>query len=100
VLKTLLVFAALATLAVTLALLSPQAAHAAPPSQACWGQASAVFAQMGQMGEHASSFETPRLGLRNLARSLYEAGMIEDDSMAALGAFVAAAEGLEIDACA
>jgi hypothetical protein len=68
---------------------------------ACWGQASAVYARMGEMGEHSSSEElgTPRVGLRNLARQLYEAGLIEDDSMAALGAFVAEAEGLEIDAC-
>ncbi len=66
---------------------------------ACWGQASAVFAQMGEMGEHSSSYPTPRLGLRNLARLLYEAGVIEDDTMQALGAFVAAALGLSIEAC-
>lgn len=67
--------------------------------QACWGQATRVFAALGVMGEHASSYETPRLGLRNLARSLYEAGLLADDSMQALGAFVAAAEELSIDAC-
>ncbi len=70
-----------------------------PNEQACWGQASAVFAQMGEMGEHSSSFDTPRVGLRNLARMLYERGDIEDDTMQALGAFVAAALGLSIDAC-
>jgi hypothetical protein len=74
-------------------------ALAAPNERACWGQASAVFAQMGLMGEHSSSFPTPRLGLRNLARLLYEAGDIEEDSMAALGAFVADALGLSIEAC-
>lgn len=68
-------------------------------SNACWGQASKVFAQMGQMGEHASQEETPRLGLRNLARALADAGVIPDDSMASLGAFVASALGLSIDAC-
>jgi len=68
-------------------------------ASACWGQASAVFAQMGEMGEHASQQPTPRLGLRNLARALYEAGVIADDSMASLGAFVADALGLSIDAC-
>jgi hypothetical protein len=67
--------------------------------QACWGQASRVFAQMGLMGEHASSFDTPRVGLRNLARELHAAGLISDDSMAALGAFVAASLGLTIEAC-
>lgn len=70
-----------------------------PNHNACWGQASAVFAQMGEMGEHSSSFDTPRVGLRNLARMLYERGDIEDDTMQALGAFVAAALGLSIDAC-
>lgn len=72
---------------------------AAPSSNACWGQASKVFAQMGVMGEHSSSFDSPRLGLRNLARSLHASGDIPDDSMQALGAFVADALELEIDAC-
>jgi hypothetical protein len=68
-------------------------------TQACWGQATQVFARMGEMGEHASQFPTPRLGLRNLARQLADAGVLHDDSMQALGAFVAAALGLSIDAC-
>jgi hypothetical protein len=54
---------------------------------------------MGLMGEHASQEPTPRLGLRNLARALAELGVIPDDSMSALGAFVAGELGLEIDAC-
>jgi hypothetical protein len=75
------------------------AAQAAPSDEACWGQASAVFAQTGEMGEHASQQETPRLGLRNLARALDDAGIIPDDSMQSLGAFVADALGLSIEAC-
>lgn len=71
-------------------------AQAAP---ACWGQASAVFAQTGQMGTHSSSQANPRLGLRNLARALAEAGVLPDDSMESLGAFVATELGLSIDAC-
>lgn len=51
------------------------------------------------MGEHASQQETPRLGLRNLARALDEAGVIPDDSMQSLGAFVADQLGLSIEAC-
>jgi hypothetical protein len=78
---------------------APLAAQAAPADGACWGQATKVFAQMGVMGEHARGFETPRLGLRNLARALYEQDVIEADSMQALGAFVASALGLNIDAC-
>lgn len=68
---------------------------------ACWGQASAVFAQTGEMGEHASEATAPgaRLGLRNLARYLYAEGVIADDSMQALGQFVANELGLTIDAC-
>lgn len=66
---------------------------------ACWGQATAVFAQTGEMGEHASQQPTPRQGLRNLARALYDAGIIADDSMATLGQFVANELGLSIDAC-
>jgi hypothetical protein len=75
----------------------PAQAHANP--NACWGQASSVFAQMGVMGEHSSSFETPRLGLRNLARALYADGTLEDDSMRSLGIFVSSALGLSIEAC-
>lgn len=74
-------------------------AFAAPDQDACWGQATKVFAQMGAMGEHASSEPTPRDGLRNLARMLADEGVIPDDSMQSLGAFVAEALGLEIDAC-
>lgn len=71
----------------------------AADDNACWGQATAVFASTGEMGEHASQQPTPRMGLHNLAVALYEAGVIADDSMAALGAFVAEASGLSIDAC-
>jgi hypothetical protein len=71
----------------------------AQSSQACWGQATKVFAQTGAMGEHASQQPTPRLGLRNLARSLYEQGVLPDDSIQALGAFVATELGLSIEAC-
>ena len=74
-------------------------ANGAAPPQACWGQASAVFAQTGVMGEHSSQQANPRLGLRNLARALYEAGIIPDDSMTSLGIFVTNDLGLSIDAC-
>lgn len=74
-------------------------ASAAPSGNACWGQATKVFARTGAMGEHSSQFETPRLGLRNLARALYDQGVLENDSMQALGAFVAAELGLSISAC-
>lgn len=71
----------------------------AAPRASCWGQASAVFARMGEMGEHSSQQGQPRLGLRNLARALAEDGVIPDDSMASLGQFVANVLGLSIEAC-
>lgn len=74
-------------------------AQAGPSDKACWGQATKVFARTGQMGEHASQQANPRLGLRNLARALYDAGVIPDDSMQSLGVFVADELGLSIDAC-
>lgn len=77
----------------------PAAGHLAASENACWGQATRVFARMGEMGEHASQEETPRLGLRNLARALYAQGVIADDSMQALGRFVSDVLGLSIDAC-
>ncbi len=68
-------------------------------ASACWGQATQVFAQMGAMGAHASEQPTPRLGLANLARALYDDGVIAEPTMQALGTFVAAALGLSIEAC-
>ena len=35
-------------------LLVSSVAQAAPSDKACWGQATKVFARMGEMGEHAS----------------------------------------------
>lgn len=73
---------------------------AAPTNaNACFGQASAVFAQTGEMGAHASQQATPRLGLANLADALADAGIIADGSMASLGQFVANELGLSIEAC-
>ena len=74
-------------------------AQAVNQDNACWGQASAVFAQTGQMGIHASQEPTPRLGLHNLAHALYEAGVIPDDSIQSLGVFVAGELGLSVEAC-
>ena len=63
--------------------------------QACWGQATKVFAKTGAMGFHASNQSNPRLGLANLAVALYDAGLIEAPTMQALGAFVSE----DISAC-
>ena len=97
--KTLLFLLALTLMLTLLFSVFAGAAGAAPSSQACWGQATKVFAQTGEMGEHSSQQSNPRLGLRNLARALTDAGVIADDSMQALGVFVATELGLSIDAC-
>lgn len=79
--------------------LAPDGASLAAAEQACWGQATKVFAQMGAMGEHSAQQETPRAGLANLARALYELGVIPEPTMQALGVFVATELGLSIEAC-
>jgi hypothetical protein len=88
-------------LLVSMLLVSTVAQADTGQENACWGQASAVFARFDEegMGDHSSTQETPRLGLRNLARALADAGVIPDDSMQSLGVFVATAEGLSIEAC-
>jgi hypothetical protein len=87
------------TLAATLGVAPLTAAAATPNSQACWGQATKVFAATGELGQHASSEPTPREGLANLARSLFDQGVIPAPTLQALGAFVTAQLGLSIDAC-
>lgn len=89
----------IASFTILILLLSATPVLAEADDSACWGQATAVYAQTGVMGEHASEQTTPRIGLRNLARSLYEIGAIAEPTMEALGQFVASAEGLSIDAC-
>lgn len=91
--KTMIAFSALALT------ISPGFFSAQARSASCWGQATAVYAAMGLMGPHASEQSNPRAGLRNLARLLYDLGIIDDDTMAALGAYVAEELGLSIDAC-
>ncbi len=86
-------------MALTLTAVPAGTADAAPSDQACWGQATKVFAATGVMGSHASSQDNPRLGLRNLARLLFDQGVIEDDTLQALGAFVAGELGLDVSAC-
>ena len=67
--------------------------------QACWGEATQALAQLGEMGYHASQQSNPRLGLRNVARLLYDLGLLADDSLQSLGAFLSSALGLNIDSC-
>ena len=91
--------AAALTAAATLGVGQLTASAATPNDHACWGQATRVFAATGELGQHASSEPTPRLGLANLARALFAEGVIPAPTMQALGAFVSAQLGLSIDAC-
>ena len=91
--------AAALTAAATLGVAPLAASAAGANDHACWGQATRVFAATGELGQHASSEPTPRLGLANLARALFDQGVIPAPTMQALGAFVAAQLGLSIDAC-
>jgi hypothetical protein len=93
-----IVFALLVMALVLTAVAVPATVQAAN-DKACWGQATKVFAKTGEMGKHASEQPTPRLGLKNLAKALADAGIIPDDSMASLGVFVATDLGLSIEAC-
>jgi len=97
--KSLKLICSLATAPILLLQVSTTVFADASQAQACWGQATKVFAMTGEMGEHASDQPTPRLGLRNLAVALYEDGILTDDSIQSLGQFVATELGLSIDAC-
>lgn len=69
-------------------------------SNACWGQATAVFAQMGKMGMHASQEATPRAGLANLASALYKDGVLDAPTIQALGAWLVSIDpDLTVEAC-
>src|SRR5215472_12898430 len=91
--------AAALTAAVTLCVAPLTASAATPNDNACWGQATKVFAATGELGQHASLEPTPRLGLANLAQALFDQGVIPAPTMQALGAFVSAQLGLSIEAC-
>ena len=74
-------------------------ALSARSDRACWGEATEALARLGQMGYHASHQDNPRLGLANVARLLYDLGVLPDDSIQALGAFLSSALGLSIESC-
>lgn len=78
----------------------PATTQAAYDEQACWGQATKVFAMTGEMGKHASQQPTPRAGLKNLANALYANGDIDEPTLQALAAYVLAADPtLSLEPC-
>jgi len=71
--------------AIVVAAAFPASAMAAQPNNpSCWGAASADLAQSGAMGQHASSFDEPRLGIGNVA-SIFTGTHQPGDLAAALG---------------
>ena len=69
-------------------------------TDACWGQATATFAQMGEMGTHASQQAEPRAGLANLAVLLYNDGVLDAPTMQALGAYLVSIDpDLTVESC-
>jgi hypothetical protein len=48
-------------------MLVPIAEAGVPTNPNCFGLSAARFGQAGTMGEHSSSFGTPRLGIGNVA---------------------------------
>lgn len=70
-------------------------------TQDCWGQATAAFARMGEMGPHASQQTEPRDGLTNLARDLYyEEGVLDAPTIQALAAYLVSVDpDLTVEAC-
>jgi hypothetical protein len=47
--------------------LAPAAAGGVPTNPNCFGLSAAQFGEAGIMGEHSSSFDSPRLGIGNVA---------------------------------
>jgi hypothetical protein len=93
------VIAVLALLLILLLVLAT--APATAYTNACWGQATAAFAQTGEMGEHASQQTNPRVGLANLARYLYYVeGVLDAPTLQALGAYLVSIDpDLTVEAC-
>jgi hypothetical protein len=72
----------------------PAAAQASPDGTNCWGVVSSQAARSsGGLGEHASSFDEPRLGIGNVARLFGLAGPGE------LGSFLASVDGDPATSC-
>jgi hypothetical protein len=69
-------------------------------TQACWGQATAAFAQMDEMGLHSSQEPTPRNRLAIHASYLYDEGVLDASTLQALGAFLVSIDpDLIVEAC-
>jgi hypothetical protein len=79
-------FAAIVILVIATTAFPAVALAAQPTNPSCWGAATRDFAQSapGALGEHASSFDSPRLGIGNVAY-LFTGTHQPGDLAAALG---------------
>lgn len=95
--KTLGVF--MLAVIVTLAAAQPVLADK-PANPNCWGVVSSQRAVAeGDIGEHASSQEEPRLGLGNFARLLYDLGLSAGPHISDAATVAADLDGLESTQC-
>jgi len=49
---------------------APFAGAATPTNPNCFGKGASQLGQAGEMGEHSSSFDEPRLGIGNVAEAV------------------------------
>ena len=89
----------IASAALAMAAVAPAAA-AAPANPNCWGVVSAQRATtLHDIGEHASAQSTPRLGLGNTARLLFEIGLTAGPHVSDLGSGLATLDGIPETSC-
>lgn len=85
------------------ALAIPSPALAAPGGDVppnCWGVVSSQLARAeGGIGEHSSSQTSPRLGLGNVAKLLFDLGLISDPHVSDLGALLAQLDEVDETVC-
>jgi hypothetical protein len=95
--KRLLISSAVAMALVTI----PASALAEAPAHAnCWGVVTSQRAvSVGDIGEHASAQETPRAGLGNVARALFDLGISSGPHVSDLGSALATLDDLDSTSC-
>jgi hypothetical protein len=85
------------------ALALPGAAMAQPDDSVpanCWGVVTSQFARADRgIGEHSSNQTNPRLGLGNVAKALYDQGLISDPHVSDLGALLAQLDEFDETVC-
>jgi hypothetical protein len=76
------------------------AAAAGPDNNNCWSVVTSQRATTaGDIGTHASSQDSPRLGLGNVARVLFDLGLISGPTVWDLGSGLATLDGLDATSC-